>query len=338
MEKVKGNVHQRGSGALGQAGWQAQEVGQEGRDGGMSMSRDIKEVPISQINVGKYQDRWDGMLPGIGDLADSIKREGLHQPVGVLKTATGYDLVYGHRRLAACKQLGLTTIRAVIYTDKNKAALATLTENAQRADLNQVEEAYSFRRMIDAGFTQQEIAKAIGKTQSYVAQKLRLEKLPRGVAVLLAGHVTTFPLTEGHARQLLRLEAIVKAWEKTLTPRERALQEMLLEGHRAGSTRRDGTADLVSYYQDRFAWHREPDETVNDLRIRISLFAVKHGVMPRKEFLRSIPQEERRWYVDEYRWDLYPGDELPEDHEAAEEMIENELDDLELEDEVEVTD
>src|SRR5690348_12230460 len=157
----------------------------------MSMSRDIKEVGVSQINVGKYQDRWDGMLPDIGDLADSIKREGLHQPVGVLKTATGYDLVYGHRRLAACKRLGLTTIRAVIYTDKRKAALATLTENAQRADLNPVEEAYSFRRMIDAGFTQQEIAKTIGTAQPYVAYKVRLEKLPRGVAVLMAGLIYT---------------------------------------------------------------------------------------------------------------------------------------------------
>jgi ParB family chromosome partitioning protein len=168
------------------------------------MSHDIKEVPIDEIRFGQYQDRWPGMQEsrGISKLAESIRQEGLHQPIGVVVLRHPefmYDLSYGHRRLAAHKQLGLTSIHAVIYTDQKEAALATLTENAQRESLSPIEEAHSFRRSMNAGFTQTEIANTIGKTQSYVAQKLRLERLPRGVhAQLQLGYIK-----EGHARQLL---------------------------------------------------------------------------------------------------------------------------------------
>ncbi len=143
------------------------------------MSRDIKELQIAEIEVGKYRSRQGPLV--VEELSESIGEQGLLEPIGVLKSSAGYDLVYGERRLAACQKLGMVTIPAVIFTDSRKALLAAFTENLQRQNLSPVEEAGMLKRLLATGMKQAELAKVLGKTQSYIAQKLRLEKLPRGV-------------------------------------------------------------------------------------------------------------------------------------------------------------
>ncbi len=242
------------------------------------MSRDIKELQIAEIRVGKYRSRQGPLV--VEELSESIREQGLLEPIGVLRSKAGYDLVYGERRLAACQRLGMVTIPAVIFTDSRKALLAAFTENIQRQDLSPVEEAGMLKKLLATGMKQTELAKALGKTQSYIAQKLRLEKLPLGVTVLMdkRTHGKPGPVTEGHARQLLRLVHLMNPDINAPEYAENFRMRSEVQANRnadADGRRTSGALDAVTYYQDKMAWRTivEKNISVRELEEHINQYA-----------------------------------------------------------------
>ncbi len=164
----------------------------------------LTSLPIDRISPSRHQTRRVFDRESLLELADSIRKHGLLQPISVRETGRGsYELIAGERRLRACLIAGLKTIPAIVIDrdDKESSAL-TLIENLQRSDLNLFEEAEGIAQLIrERGITQEEAAGVIGKAQSTVANKLRLLRLPEE----LRGAIIASGLTERHARALLRL-------------------------------------------------------------------------------------------------------------------------------------
>lgn len=164
----------------------------------------IKEVPVSDILPSPYQPRKDFDPDELKALARSIAEYGILEPLIVRPHGERYTLVAGERRLRAALLAGLAQVPCILY-EKNAedCAVATLVENLQRQNLSFWEEAYGYRALMrEFGLTQSELADKIGKSQSAVANKLRLLRLPPPIQTALSVH----GMTERHARALLRLE------------------------------------------------------------------------------------------------------------------------------------
>ncbi|HAA37587.1 MAG TPA: nucleoid occlusion protein [Firmicutes bacterium] len=164
---------------------------------------ELQQIPINKIRPNPFQPRQVFEPEKIAELMQSIKTYGLLQPVIVRSIASGYELVAGERRLRACQQLGWTQIPAVVK-DVSESAMATmaLIENLQRENLSFLEEAAGYERLLkEFKLTQEVLAQRLGKSQSTIANKLRLLKLPDSVKEKLLAH----DLTERHARALLKL-------------------------------------------------------------------------------------------------------------------------------------
>lgn len=171
---------------------------------GLFESNRVQFLPISAISPNPAQPRKVFAQDGLEELAASIKEHGVLQPLSVRRTSTGLELVSGERRLRASKLAGLTEVPCIIVSvDGQESSLLALVENLQRRDLDFVEEAAALSSLIQTyRLSQEEAARRVGKSQSAVANKLRLLRLPPQVLKLLleAG------CTERHARALLRLE------------------------------------------------------------------------------------------------------------------------------------
>jgi ParB family chromosome partitioning protein len=165
----------------------------------------LDEIPIEFIQPGKYQPRTYFAEESIAELSDSIKAQGVIQPIVLRPIGDDrYEIIAGERRWRAAQLAGIEKIPAVIRTVDDESALAmSLIENIQREDLNPLEEATALQRLIDDfQFTHQEVADAVGKSRSAVTNTLRLTQLALPVAeMLVAGD-----LEMGHARALLTLE------------------------------------------------------------------------------------------------------------------------------------
>ena len=169
----------------------------------MQKNLKIKYININKIRPNPYQPRKSFDKGALEELASSIQEHGLMQPITVRAVGDNYELIAGERRLKASKLIGLEEIPAVIVevSNQNSAVLA-LIENLQRENLNFIEESQAYHNIMkDHGYTQQELAKSIGKNQSTVANKLRLLKLPESIINKLIEN----NLSERHARALLRL-------------------------------------------------------------------------------------------------------------------------------------
>ncbi|HEY6091437.1 MAG TPA: ParB/RepB/Spo0J family partition protein [Gemmatimonadales bacterium] len=166
----------------------------------------LVELPIQDIKPNPFQPRRTVDPAALDELVSSIRQAGLLQPVVVRRAAAngGYELIAGERRLRACQQLGWERIPAV-QRDADDRTLLTLAliENLQRDDLSPVDEARGYERLIaEFKLAQQDVADAVGRDRSTVANALRLLKLPEAVLEMLhEGH-----LSVGHARALLALE------------------------------------------------------------------------------------------------------------------------------------
>ena len=164
----------------------------------------LLSLPIDQIHPSPFQARKSFDEQELTALAQSIRENGLLQPVTVRRAAEGYELVAGERRLRACQLAKMTTIPAILcsYADDRTAALGLL-ENIQRADLNPFEQAQGLRDvMVLWDCTQAEAAKRLGMAQPTFANKLRLLQLTADQRQFVLDN----NLTERHARALLRLE------------------------------------------------------------------------------------------------------------------------------------
>ncbi len=169
----------------------------------------IKELEISQIVANPYQPRTQFKQEALEELASSIKEHGVIQPLVVTETPNGYEIVVGERRFRASQLAGLTKIPAIVKSSlHNQTKLeVALIENTQRQDLNAIEEARGYDRMIkEFHLTQDQVAKKVGKSRSAVANTLRLLNLP---AEIQRG-VIEGKISEGHARAILGLPDIEK--------------------------------------------------------------------------------------------------------------------------------
>jgi len=166
--------------------------------------KNITYVGIDLIRPNPYQPRKQFNKLALEELCGSIKQYGVLQPINVRKISLStYELVAGERRLRASIMAGMSEIPCiVINVDDNDSAVMALIENLQREDLSYMEEAEGYSNLINEhGFTQEELAQKIGKSQSTIANKIRLLKLPPLVKKILADN----NLTERHARALLKL-------------------------------------------------------------------------------------------------------------------------------------
>src|SRR5690625_4100963 len=163
----------------------------------------IVSIQVDRIVPSPFQPRTHFEPEALDELAASLSESGLLQPIVVRPLSDGYELVTGERRWRAAQQLGWPTIPAIVRTipDETAGALAMI-ENLQREDLTPVEEAKGYRRLLQQfGWTQEELGRRVGKSQSAIANKLRLLRLPEEVL----DRVASQGLTERHARALLRL-------------------------------------------------------------------------------------------------------------------------------------
>lgn len=165
--------------------------------------RQVLELPTGDIRPNPNQPRREFREGDLAELALSISQVGVLQPLSVRRTAAGWELVAGERRLRAAKLAGLPLVPCLnVEADEETSALLALVENLQRKDLDVWEEASALRQLIQRhNLSQEEAARKVGKSQSAVANKLRLLKLPEDVIQTLRVH----QLTERHARALLRL-------------------------------------------------------------------------------------------------------------------------------------
>ncbi|WP_075877340.1 ParB/RepB/Spo0J family partition protein [Merdibacter massiliensis] len=161
------------------------------------------EVAVDQVRPNPYQPRKSFDEARLKELAQSIQQHGVFTPILVKKSVGGYELIAGERRLRASKMAGLEKIPAIEmeFNDQQMMEIALL-ENIQREDLNVIEEAQAYEKMIQRlGYTQEELASHIGKSREHVTNTLRLLKLP----VNLQGYVINHQLSMGHARALLSI-------------------------------------------------------------------------------------------------------------------------------------
>ncbi|NQZ88627.1 MAG: ParB/RepB/Spo0J family partition protein [Colwellia sp.] len=166
---------------------------------------ELQYLPIEQLQQGKYQPRKDMSAEALDDLSNSIRSQGIIQPIVVRNVdANTYEIIAGERRWRAAQLAGIDKIPCIIKNVEDEAAIAiALIENIQREDLNAMEEAIALERLLtEFELTHQEVANAIGKSRTAVSNLLRLNKLNEDVKTLLEHG----DIEMGHARALLALE------------------------------------------------------------------------------------------------------------------------------------
>jgi len=168
-------------------------------------TENVLAIDLVRIRPNPFQPRQEMAEEKINELAQSIKSCGLIQPIVVRRAGDGYQLVVGERRYLACRKLGWKKIAASVKTlSDNAMAAIALIENLQRENLNYIEEAMGYTNLMKSfNLTQEQLAQRLGKSQSTIANKIRLLKLSDNVRATLLRN----GLTERHARALLRLGA-----------------------------------------------------------------------------------------------------------------------------------
>ena len=165
---------------------------------------EIKEIPIDKLRVNPYQPRKTFNEESLKELAESIKEHGVIQPIIVKKSIKDYEIVAGERRYRASKIAGKTTIPCIVreFTDEQMMEIAVL-ENLQRENLNSIEEALGIESLMrNLNLTQEQVAKRVGKSRSYITNMLGLLTLPTEVKELVKeGKIST-----SHARTLSKME------------------------------------------------------------------------------------------------------------------------------------
>ena len=178
----------------------------------MNLESGVLQVHVEDIIPNRFQPRLNFDEQGLKELADSIREHGIIQPLVLRKLGEKYEIIAGERRYKAAQLVGLTTVPAVIANiDDNKSAEVALVENVQRRDLTAIEEARSYKNLLDKGYlTQEQLAKRMGLSQPAIANKLRLLNLDEEVQQALLEE----RISERHARTLLSLndKAAQREW------------------------------------------------------------------------------------------------------------------------------
>lgn len=169
-----------------------------------STREEVIEIPLDELRSNPYQPRKVFDEKALNELADSIKENGVIQPIIAKKSIKGYEIIAGERRVKASKMAGLTKIPAIVreFTDDEMMQIALL-ENLQRENLNAIEEAQAYRNLISSlKVTQDELAKRLGKSRSHITNMIGLLSLPKEVKSLISED----KISMGHARVLSKLQ------------------------------------------------------------------------------------------------------------------------------------
>ncbi|HEY8825528.1 MAG TPA: ParB/RepB/Spo0J family partition protein [Candidatus Limnocylindria bacterium] len=210
------------------------------------------EIPLELVRPNRQQPRTAFDPEGLSELAASISRHGVLQPIVVSADRDGYELVAGHRRVLASRLAGKTTIPAVVREEVGDRLELALVENLQRSDLNAIETARAYKLMMETyDLTQEQLAERLGKSRSSVANMLRTLTAPQA----LQDAVIEGKIGEGHLRALLplplsdALQALAAVIAKGLSVREaEALARKMVHPTRRGRARprlRGGDPDLA---------------------------------------------------------------------------------------------
>lgn len=165
---------------------------------------EIVDLPISELRSNPYQPRKNFDEKALQELADSIREYGVFQPIIAKKSIKGYEIIAGERRVKASALAGKETIPAIVrqFSDEDMMEIALL-ENLQREDLNAVEEAIAYRKLIqELAITQEELAKRLGKSRSYITNMLGILNLPEEVKDMIMDE----KISMSHARVLSKIE------------------------------------------------------------------------------------------------------------------------------------
>ncbi|HCY6306694.1 TPA: ParB/RepB/Spo0J family partition protein [Staphylococcus aureus] len=260
----------------------------------------IKQIDISDIKPNPYQPRKTFDENHLNDLADSIKQYGILQPIVLRKTVQGHYIVVGERRFRASKIAGLKYVSAIIkdLTDEDMMELAVI-ENLQREDLNAIEEAESYQRlMTDLKITQQEVAKRLSKSRPYIANMLRLLHLPKKIADM----VKDGRLTSAHGRtllaikdeqQMLRLAKRVVKEKWSVRYLENHVNELKNVSSKSETDKVDITKPKFIKQQERQL--REQYGAKVDISIKKSVGKISFEFESQDDFVRIIEQLNRKY-------------------------------------------
>ncbi|MBE5664967.1 ParB/RepB/Spo0J family partition protein [Staphylococcus sp. 30400_3112M30941] len=260
----------------------------------------IKQIDITEIKPNPYQPRKTFDENHLNDLADSIKQYGILQPIVLRKTVRGYYIVVGERRFRASKIAGLKHVSAIIkeLTDEDMMELAVI-ENLQREDLNAIEEAESYQRlMTDLKITQQEVAKRLSKSRPYIANMLRLLHLPKKISDM----VKDGRLTSAHGRTLLAIkdeQQMMKLAKKVVKEKwsVRFLENHINEMKKMASKLETSNVDVSKpkFIKQQERQLREQYGTKVDISIKKSVGKISFEFDSQEDFLRIIEQLNRRY-------------------------------------------
>jgi len=169
-----------------------------------NMEKEIFEISLDDIIPNRFQPRLSFDEDALNELAKSIRQHGIIQPLVLRKVGNKYEIIAGERRYKASYIAGLTKVPAVVIDlNDNESAEVAIVENIQRKNLSPIEEAKSYKKLLDRGYlTQDELASRMGKTQGSISNKLRLLNLSQDVQDALLNN----QISERHARSLLKLE------------------------------------------------------------------------------------------------------------------------------------
>ncbi|HCV7996165.1 TPA: ParB/RepB/Spo0J family partition protein [Staphylococcus aureus] len=260
----------------------------------------IKQIDISDIKPNPYQPRKTFDENHLNDLADSIKQYGILQPIVLRKTVQGYYIVVGERRFRASEIAGLKYVSAIIkdLTDEDMMELAVI-ENLQREDLNAIEEAESYQRlMTDLKITQQEVAKRLSKSRPYIANMLRLLHLLKKIADM----VKDGRLTSAHGRtllaikdeqQMLRLAKRVVKEKWSVRYLENHVNELKNVSSKSETDKVDITKPKFIKQQERQL--REQYGAKVDISIKKSVGKISFEFESQDDFVRIIEQLNRKY-------------------------------------------
>lgn len=257
---------------------------------GGNAGEQVLQIPIDQIQVNPYQPRRQFDVGKLQELAESIRQVGVIQPITVRRLGNVYELVAGERRWRAAKLANMQTIPGIIreYTDR-EVAQAALIENIQRQDLNPLEEAYAYQQLIaEFDIKQDELAAQLGKSQSTIANKIRLLNLSSPVKNLLVSG----KLNERQGRALLRVKDDACQLELAQLAVEQAMNvqqtEQMIERHLAG----EGMAEIA-------ATARKPIRRFVPKDVRIFLNTIRDAtkLMQEAGIKAEVKEEEEEEWV-----------------------------------------
>jgi len=253
--------------------------------------KNITYIDIGSVRPNPYQPRKQFSKGSLEELCESIQQYGVIQPINVRKiTNNNYELVAGERRLRAAVMAGLKEIPAIVINiNDNDSAVLALIENLQREDLNYLEEAEGYNSLItEHGLTQEELAQKIGKSQSTVANKIRLLRLSPMIKKILADN----NLTERHARALLKLH-------------DEQLQLKVLKHVCDKGLNVKKTEELVERVIDKYlgqnknrSTERKLTKTIRDIRIFVNTIRQAIDLMKKSGVNAKAAQIDRGEYIE----------------------------------------